>query len=84
MADGNGVAYRNKLIKYGKYRYYFTGNGRRATWKNRWVKLSGAGNRYYYFGKVAGRVQEQKGIRKLLSMVNLSDGSISLPKVTLL
>ena len=29
--DGNGVAYKNKLIKYGKYRYYFTGNGRRAT-----------------------------------------------------
>ena len=65
MADGNGVAYRNKLVKYGKYRYYFTSNGRRATWKKRWVKLSGAGNRYYYFGKVAGRVQEQKGIKKV-------------------
>ena len=29
------------------------------------MKLSGAGNRYYYFGKVAGRVQEQKGIKKV-------------------
>lgn len=65
MADGNGIVYRDKLIKYGKYRYYFTSNGRRATWKNRWVKLAGAGNRYYYFGKVAGRVQEQKGIKKV-------------------
>lgn len=65
MADGNGVAYKDKLVKYGKYRYYFTSNGRRATWKKRWVKLSGTGNRYYYFGKVAGRVQEQKGIKKV-------------------
>lgn len=65
LADGSGVVYRNKLVKYGKYRYYFVDNGRRATWKKRWVKLSGAGNRYYYFGSVAGRVQEQKGIKKV-------------------
>ena len=65
LADGNGIVYRNKLIKYGRYRYYFTGNGRRATWKKRWVRLAGTGNRYYYFGNVAGRVQEQKGIKKV-------------------
>ena len=65
LADGNGVAYRNKLVKYGKYRYYFMSNGRRAPWKKRWVKLAGTGNRYYYFGKVGGRIEEQKGIKKV-------------------
>lgn len=65
LSNGNGVVYREKLVKYGKYRYYFVGDGRRATWKNRWVKCKGAGNRYYYFGKTAGRVQEQKGIKKV-------------------
>lgn len=65
LANGSGVVYREKLVKYGKYRYYFVSNGRRATWKKRWVKLPGAGNRYYYFGSVAGRVQEQKGIKKV-------------------
>ena len=65
LADGNGVAYTNKLVKYGRYRYYFVGNGRRATWKNRWVKLTAVGNRYYYFGKTPGCVQEQKGIKKV-------------------
>lgn len=65
LANGSGIAYRDKLVKYGKYRFYFTSNGRRATWKNRWVRLPGAGNRYYYFGKTAGRVQEQKGIKKV-------------------
>lgn len=65
LSNSSGVVYREKLVKYGKYRYYFVGDGRRATWKNRWVKCKGAGNRYYYFGKTAGRVQEQKGIKKV-------------------
>ena len=65
LANGNGVVYTNTLVKYGNYRYYFVGNGRRATWKNRWVKLTAVGNRYYYFGKTAGCVQEQKGIKKV-------------------
>ena len=65
MSKKNGVVYREKLVKYGKYRYYFTSDGRRATWKKRWVLCKGAGNRYYYFGKTAGRVQEKKGIQKV-------------------
>lgn len=65
LSNNSGVVYREKLVKYGKYRYYFVSDGRRATWKNRWVQCKGAGNRYYYFGKTAGRVQEQKGIKKV-------------------
>ena len=65
LSNKNGVVYREKLVKYGKYRYYFTSDGRRATWKKRWALCKGAGNRYYYFGKTAGRVQEIKGIQKV-------------------
>ena len=65
LSNKNGVVYREKLVKYGKYRYYFTSDGRRATWKKRWALCKGAGNRYYYFGKTAGRVQEKKGIQKV-------------------
>lgn len=69
MSNKYGVVYTNKLVKYGNYRYYFTGNGRRATWKNRWVQLAGTGStsygRYYYFGNVAGRVAEKKGMQKV-------------------
>ena len=70
MSNKYGVAYTNKLVKYGNYRYYFTANGRRATWKNRWVQLTGTGSteygRYYYFGNVAGRVAEKKGMQKVI------------------
>lgn len=65
LSNSYGVVYREKLVKYGSYRYYFVGDGRRATWKNRWVKCKGAGNRYYYFGSTAGRIKEQKGIKKV-------------------
>lgn len=61
-----GQVYTDRLIKIKGYRYYFTGNGRRATWKNRWVRLGKNTNyRYYYFGKVPGRVEEKKGIQKV-------------------
>ena len=43
MSNRYGHAYRNKLVKYGNYRYYFVSDGRRATYRNRWVRLSGAG-----------------------------------------
>ncbi len=65
LADKNGKVYTNKLVKYGRYRYYFTSSGKCAGWKNRWVKLNAANGRYYYFGKVAGRVQEKRGIQKV-------------------
>lgn len=64
-SNSKGVVYRNRLVKYGKYRYYFVSDGRRATWKNRWVRCAGAGNRYYYFGKTPGCVQEKKGFQKI-------------------
>lgn len=60
----------NRLVKVGNYRYYFTSNGRRATWRNRWVQLAGTGStkygRYYYFGSVAGRVEEKKGMQNVV------------------
>lgn len=65
MSNRYGHAYRNKLVKYGKYRYYFVSDGRRATYRNRWVRLPGAGNRYYYFGSVRGRIQEKYGFQKI-------------------
>ena len=65
MSSRYGHAYRNKLVKYGKYRYYFVSDGRRATYRNRWVRLPGAGNRYYYFGSVRGRIQEKYGFQKI-------------------
>ena len=65
MSNKYGHAYRNKLVKYGKYRYYFVSDGRRATYRNRWVRLPGAGNRYYYFGSVRGRIQEKRGFQKI-------------------
>lgn len=65
MSNRYGHAYRNKLVKYGKYRYYFVSDGRRATYRNRWVRLPGAGNRYYYFGSVRGRIQEKHGFQKI-------------------
>ena len=55
----------NKLVKVGSYRYYFGSNGKRVTWTNRWVACPGANNRLYYFGKVAGRVEEKKGFQKI-------------------
>lgn len=64
-SNSKGVAYRDRLVKYGKYRYYFVSDGRRATWKNRWARCAGAGNRYYYFGKTPGCVQEKKGFQKI-------------------
>lgn len=70
MSNKSGIAYTNRLVKYGNYRYYFTANGRRATWRNRWVQCAGTGStkygRYYYFGSVAGRVDEKKGMQKVV------------------
>ena len=61
-----GQMYADKLVKIKGYRYYFTSSGKRATWKNRWVRLGKNTNyRYYYFGKVPGRVEEKKGIQKV-------------------
>ena len=69
MSAYDGTVFRNSLVKIGNYRYYFTSNGRRATWRNRWVQLAGTGStkygRYYYFGSVAGRVEEKKGMQKV-------------------
>lgn len=63
--DSRGVIYRDRLVKYKDYRYYFNSDGKRATWKNMWHVCKGAGNRYYYFGSSAGRVQEKKGWQKV-------------------
>lgn len=62
--DSNGQIYRNKLVKYGNFRYYFGSNGKRATWTKRWAK---ADDHYYYFGSTPGRVVEKHGWQKLVS-----------------
>ena len=63
-SDKNGAIYRDKLVKYGNFRYYFGANGKRATWTKRWAK---AGDHYYYFGSTPGRVVEKHGWQKLVS-----------------
>lgn len=67
IADKNGRVQQEKLVKYGKYRYYFDANGRRVSWKKGWYRCKGAGNRYYYFGKTPGRVTEKKGWQKIVT-----------------
>ncbi|MDO4647476.1 MAG: L,D-transpeptidase family protein [Eubacteriales bacterium] len=65
-SDSNGKIYKDRLVKFGNYRYYFTSSGTLATYKNGWVRLgANTGKRYYYFGGTAGRVVEQKGIKKV-------------------
>ena len=66
LSNKYGHVYRNRLQKYGKYRYYFCSDGTRAAWRNRWVKLgANTNNRYYYFGNTSGCVQEKTGIQKV-------------------
>ena len=60
--DKNGVIYRDTLVRYNNYRYYFAANGKRVSWKNRWNLV---GNHYYYFGKTPGRVEEKHGWQKI-------------------
>ena len=60
--DKNGVIYRDTLVRYNNYRYYFAANGKRVSWKNRWNRV---GNHYYYFGKTPGRVVEKHGWQKI-------------------
>lgn len=64
MSNRYAQVQRDKLVKIGNYRYYFIKDGRRATYKNKWVRLPGAGNRYYYFG-TGGRIQEKTGFQKI-------------------
>lgn len=76
--DSNGQIYRNKLVKYGNFRYYFGSNGKRATWTKRWAK---AGDHYYYFGSTPGRVVEKHGGRNLSAPVaNSLAGCILIPR----
>lgn len=63
--DSQGRIYKDKMITYKKYQYYFGSNGARVTWKNCWHRCPGAGNRLYYFGKKAGRVQKKTGWQKV-------------------
>lgn len=65
LSNKYGAVYKNRLVKYGNRRYYFVSDGRRGTWRNRWIKCPGAGNRYYYFGRTAGCIDEKHGIQKV-------------------
>ena len=65
LSNSRGIVYRNALVRKDGYRYFFLSNGKRANYKNCWVKIKPAGNRYYYFGKTTGRVQEKKGYQKV-------------------
>ena len=56
VTDSHGRVLKNKLVRYKGARYYFGGNGRRATWTNCWRNCAGASNRIYYFGSTPGKV----------------------------
>lgn len=68
MANGSGQIYKDCVVKYGGYRYYYIKDGRRAVWKNRWIQVSNGSKKplYYYLGSTPGRVQEKKGITKVV------------------
>ena len=67
VTDSHGRVLKNKLVRYKGARYYFGGNGRRATWTNCWRNCAGASNRIYYFGSTPGKVVEKKGWQKVLN-----------------
>ena len=65
-SDSQGRIVKEKLVRYGKHRYYFTKNGKQVGWKNVWKQCpTSAGWKYYYFGSTAGCVSEKKGWQKV-------------------
>lgn len=64
-SDAQGRIYKNKVVKYGSYRYYFTANGKQVGWKNMWKQCPGADNRFYYFGSTPGRISEKTGWQRV-------------------
>jgi glucan-binding YG repeat protein len=60
-SNSQGQIYKNQIVKYGNYRYYFTASGKQVGWKNMWKQVPSADNRYYYFGSTAGRISEKTG-----------------------
>lgn len=65
-SDSQGRIVKDKLVRYGNYRYYFTKNGKQVGWKNMWKQCpTSVGPKYYYFGSTAGRVSEKKGWQKV-------------------
>ena len=71
-SNKQGRIIKQKLVKYGSYRYYFDKYGRQVSWKNVWKRCTGADNRFYYFGSTAGRVEEKTGWQKVTN----SDGKM--------
>lgn len=65
-SDSQGRIVKDKLVRYGNYRYYFTKSGKQVGWKNMWKQCpTSAGPKYFYFGSTAGRVSEKKGWQKV-------------------
>ncbi|MBQ8305148.1 MAG: L,D-transpeptidase family protein [Blautia sp.] len=64
-SDKNGKIYQDKIVKFGKYRYFFQKDGTQAPYKNCWRRVSSSKNRYYYFGKTAGCISEKSGWQKV-------------------
>ena len=64
-SDAQGRIYKNKIVKYGNYRYYFTANGKQVGWKNMWKQCPAADNRFYYFGSTPGRISEKTGWQRV-------------------
>lgn len=65
LTDSAGKVYRNRLVTYKGSRYYVGRSGARVTWKNRWYRCSGAGDRLYYFGRTPGKVVKKTGWQKV-------------------
>ena len=59
MSNRYAQVQRDKLVKIGNYRYYFIKDGRRATYKNKWVRLPGAGNPFIITSVTGGRIQDE-------------------------
>ncbi len=78
-SDSQGRIVKDKLVRYGKYRYYFTKNGKQVGWKNVWKQCpTSAGLKYYYFGSTAGCVSEKKGWQKGKAVIHKGNVAITV------
>ena len=64
-SDSQGRIVKDKLVRYGNYRYYFTKSGKQVGWKNMWKQCpTSVGPKYYYFGSTAGRDVYKRQVQK--------------------
>lgn len=65
-SDSEGRIVKDKVVRYGNKRYYFTKNGKQVGWTNMWKQCPGPdGPQYYYFGSTPGCISEKTGWQRV-------------------